>query len=88
MALPVLHRSPEARGHEAGRHETGPLRPWTSPVRWGRSRTRRIGRFDYRMSLPADIELEQVSAVLANGVLTVRVPKTEQARPRKIPISC
>jgi HSP20 family protein len=52
-----------------------------------RSRTRRIGRFDYRMSLPAGSEIDQVSAGLANGVLTVRVPKTEQARPRKIPIS-
>ena len=52
-----------------------------------RSRTRRIGRFDYRMSLPAGSEIDQVSAGLANGVLTVRVPKTKQARPRKIPIS-
>ena len=39
------------------------------------------------MSLPAGVETDQVSAGLANGVLTVRVPKTEQARPRKIPIS-
>lgn len=52
-----------------------------------RRRTRRVGQFDYRVSLPADIETDQVSASLADGVLTVRVPKTEQARPRKIPIS-
>jgi HSP20 family protein len=52
-----------------------------------RSRTRRVGRFDYRVSLPADIEEEQVSASMSNGVLTVRAPKTAKARPRKIPIT-
>ncbi|MDQ4031382.1 MAG: Hsp20/alpha crystallin family protein, partial [Actinomycetota bacterium] len=39
-----------------------------------RSRTRRVGRFDYRLSLPADIEEGQVSASLSNGILTVQVP--------------
>ncbi|MDQ3763748.1 MAG: Hsp20/alpha crystallin family protein [Actinomycetota bacterium] len=52
-----------------------------------RSRTRRVGRFDYRLSLPTDIEEDQVSASMSNGVLTVRVPKTAKARPRKIPIT-
>ncbi len=51
-----------------------------------RSRTRRVGRFDYRLSLPADIEEGQVSASLSNGILTVRVPKTAKAQRRKIPI--
>jgi HSP20 family protein len=52
-----------------------------------RSRTRRVGRFDYRLQLPADIEEDQLSASMSNGVLTVRVPKTAKSRPRKIPIS-
>jgi HSP20 family protein len=52
-----------------------------------RTRTRRVGQFDYRLSLPADIEEDQVSASMSNGVLTVRVPKTASARPRKIPIT-
>jgi HSP20 family protein len=52
-----------------------------------RSRTRRVGRFDYRLTLPTDIEEDQVSASMANGVLTIRVPKTAKARPRKIPIT-
>jgi len=51
-----------------------------------RTRTRRTGRFDYRVLLPADIDPEQVSAALSDGVLTVRVPKTEQAKRRKITI--
>lgn len=52
-----------------------------------RSRTRPIGRFDYRVHLPADVEQEHVDASLSDGVLTVRVPKTEKARRRRIPIT-
>jgi HSP20 family protein len=52
-----------------------------------RTKTRRVGRFDYRLSLPADIEEDQVGASLSNGVLTVRVPKAAKARPRKIAIT-
>src|SRR5579884_3046882 len=43
-----------------------------------RSKTRPVGRFDYRVSLPAEVEEQQVSASLADGVLTVRVPKAER----------
>jgi HSP20 family protein len=52
-----------------------------------RTRTRPAGRFDYRVSLPAEVEEDKVTASLSEGVLTVRVPKTERARQRKIPIS-
>ena len=52
-----------------------------------RSRTRRIGRFEYRLSLPAEIDEDQISASMSEGVLTVRVPKTAKARPRKVPIT-
>ncbi|MDQ4011967.1 MAG: Hsp20/alpha crystallin family protein [Actinomycetota bacterium] len=52
-----------------------------------RTRTRPVGRFDYRISLPADVVDDQITASLSDGVLTVQVPKTEKARPRKIPIS-
>ena len=51
-----------------------------------RTRTRPVGRFDYRVHLPTDVEQDHVAASLADGVLTVRVPKTEQARRRRIPI--
>ncbi len=46
----------------------------------------RQGRFSYRASLPDDADTEKVDAQLADGVLTVRVPKTAQARPRRIEI--
>ncbi|TVL91285.1 Hsp20/alpha crystallin family protein [Streptomyces sp. SAJ15] len=52
-----------------------------------RRQTRRIGQFDYRMSLPADADAEHISAELAHGVLTVRVPRTQRAKPRRIEIT-
>ena len=56
-------------------------------IGWLRHRTRRIGRFAYRTVLPGDIDAENVSADLADGVLTVRVPKSEAAKPRRITIN-
>jgi len=56
-------------------------------VGWLRHRTRRAGQFAYRTTLPGDIDTEQVSADLADGVLTVRLPKTEAARPRRITVN-
>ncbi|MDQ4011279.1 MAG: Hsp20/alpha crystallin family protein [Actinomycetota bacterium] len=52
-----------------------------------RTRTRPVGRFDYRVILPTDVEQGQVAASLSDGVLTVRVPKSERSGPRRIPIS-
>ena len=54
---------------------------------WLRHRTRRVGRFAYRTTLPGDIDADRISADLAHGVLTVRVPKTEAAKPRRITIN-
>ena len=48
---------------------------------------RRTGRFEYRTMLPGDVKSDAVSAQLADGVLTVTVPKSEAARPRHIEIS-
>ena len=52
-----------------------------------RRRTRRVGQFSYSVTLPADVDADKVSAHLDDGVLTVRVPKPEQAKLRRIPIS-
>jgi len=56
-------------------------------VGWLRHRTRRVGQFAYRTLLPGDIDTERISADLADGVLTVRVPKTEAAKPRRITVN-
>ncbi len=52
-----------------------------------RHRTRRIGRFSYQVALPRDVDADEVRADLADGVLTVRVPKAEAAKPRRIAIN-
>jgi HSP20 family protein len=56
-------------------------------VGWLRHRTRHVGQFVYRTTLPADIDTDDISADLADGVLTVRVPKTEAAKPRRITVN-
>jgi HSP20 family protein len=39
------------------------------------------------VSIPEAVQADKVSAVLENGVLTVTLPKQEQAKPRKIAIN-
>jgi HSP20 family protein len=51
-----------------------------------RRQTRRTGRFDYRVSLPAQVDAGKIEATLDDGVLTVRVPKSERAKRRRIEI--
>jgi HSP20 family protein len=51
-----------------------------------RKRTRRIGRFEYRVRLPEQVDPDSVEAKLKDGVLSVRVPKHEQAERRKIQV--
>lgn len=51
-----------------------------------RRRTRRTGRFEYRVRLPDPVDAEQVDAKLDDGVLTIRVPKAERAHRRRIEI--
>jgi HSP20 family protein len=52
-----------------------------------RRRTRRVGEFEYRVVLPGDLDDDGVEATLAEGVLTIRVPKTERAKSRRIEIT-
>jgi HSP20 family protein len=51
-----------------------------------RRQTRRTGHFDYRVTLPEQVDAEQIDASLDEGVLTVRVPKSERAQRRKVAI--
>lgn len=52
-----------------------------------RRRARRTGRFEFRTTLPGDINPEGVTANLNDGVLTVTAPKSEAAKPRHVEIS-
>jgi HSP20 family protein len=56
-------------------------------VGWLRRRTRRVGDLAYRTRLPAGIDAYHVTADLAAGVLTVRVPRSETVKPRRITVN-
>src|ERR1700722_5841257 len=49
-------------------------------------RSRRTGRFEFRTYLPGDVNADGVNAQLSNGVLTVTIPKSQEAQPRQIEI--
>lgn len=51
-----------------------------------RRTARRVGHFDYRVNLPGISDTEDAQATLAHGVLTVRVPKPEHAKRRRIAV--
>lgn len=46
--------------------------------------TRSYGRFEQRVTLPTPVDADKVEAKLANGVLSITLPKSEEAKPRKI----
>jgi HSP20 family protein len=48
--------------------------------------TRLFGTFEQRLKLPTLVDDGRVDATLANGVLRVTLPKSEQAKPRKIEV--
>jgi HSP20 family protein len=51
-----------------------------------RRRERIVGRFRYEVTLPGAIVEDDVRADMDHGVLTVRIPKPESERPRRIEI--
>ena len=51
-----------------------------------RRRTRRVGQFEYRVTLPGEVDAERIDASLDHGVLTLRVPKPERTQPRRVEV--
>ena len=49
-------------------------------------RERRYGSFRRAFTLPGYIDAEKSEAEFENGVLTIRLPKREEARPKRIPV--
>jgi len=47
---------------------------------------RRYGRFERSFSLPSTVEADSVKASYENGVLRIKLPKTELAKPRRIEV--
>jgi HSP20 family protein len=52
-----------------------------------RRRTRKTGRFEFRVTLPGPTDADRIKADVRDGVLTVRIPKPEEARPHRIEVS-
>jgi len=49
-------------------------------------RTRRTGRYEYRATLPDQVDGDKIDAGLKDGVLTVRAPKAQKAERRRIEV--
>lgn len=48
---------------------------------------RAYGHFQRSVTLPQGVKADEISADFDNGVLTVRVPKADEVKPRKISIA-
>jgi HSP20 family protein len=64
------------RKHEA-KQQDGEMR---RSERW-------VGRFHRSISLPCRVEADKINASYNDGVLTVTLPKAEEAKPKHIPIT-
>jgi len=49
-------------------------------------RERESGKFNRILNLPGQVDVEKTEASNVNGVLTIRLPKSEAAKPRQITI--
>ncbi len=47
---------------------------------------RSVGEFEKDVAIPVKIDTERINAGFANGILTVRLPKAEEAKPKQIRI--
>lgn len=74
--IEIAGRRVTVRGERKERERVGILR----------RRERTVGRFAYEVTLPGDVDEDGVEAHLDEGVLTVRLPKPEYDRPRRIPV--
>jgi HSP20 family protein len=50
-------------------------------------RERFFGRFSRSVSLPAEVKADQITATYKDGVLTVTLPKAEEAKPKNIEVN-
>ena len=67
------------------------LRPCGFGERWsrfeGHRQERPFGRWSRTVTLPDRVDSTEVSASFAEGVLTINLPKAEEAKPRQIVVS-
>lgn len=82
VTITVLGETIRISGH---RPDVGEGRRSPEGGRW-LIRERHSGAFDRMVSLPAAVRADEASADFENGVLTVTLPKAEQAKPRTITV--
>lgn len=46
-----------------------------------------IGNFRRQFTISQDVDVDGIKAKMSNGVLTLELPKSERAKPRRIPVS-
>ena len=51
-----------------------------------RRNERTYGKFVRTLQFPSDVDAKNIAATMRNGVLTVKVPKAEEARPKTIEV--
>ena len=49
-------------------------------------RERGVGEFSRSVQLPADLDVSRTEASCKHGILTIRIPKKEEAKPRQIAV--
>lgn len=76
LDIEVSGRRLSVRGERKEKERVGVLR----------RRERAVGRFSYELTLPGGIDENEVEAHLDDGVLSIRLPKPERERPRRIEI--
>lgn len=74
VTIEVSGRRLTVRGERKQRDRVGVLR----------HNERIVGSFCYEVMLPDEVDVDKIDASLAEGVLTVKVPKTKGARSKRI----
>ncbi len=64
----------------------GERKPWNPGQGVWHRQERGFGPFTRLIELPYDVDAERVEARFHNGVLTITMPKSEAAKPRKITV--
>jgi HSP20 family protein len=87
--LPEMQRDAIAVTVEHGALTISGERPWPADVPAGDVHRveRPDGRFSRRFALPTAVDAARVEADDKDGVLTVRLPRRDDAKPRSVPVS-
>lgn len=89
VELPEMKREAIAVTVEQGALTISGERPWPAdvPRQDVRRAERPYGAFERRFTLAPSVDATRVAADYKDGVLTVRLPRREEAKPRSVPVA-